>query len=249
MQKYKITVAYDGTDYFGWQQQKDRPTIAQTLQDTFSSAFGKKISILGVSRTDSGVHAFGQIAQFHVDLHIDPEKMLFAWNNVLPPAIVVKKVETVSDSFHLHCDIENKIYHYHFFLERPLPHVQRYGWYFYYSVNIEKLKKALTVFVGTHDFRSFCTGDEREDTVRTITLASVEYIERFGYYRIAIHGPKFLHYMVRRIVGACLEVASRPFLTIDCLRKALEKKDPQQTLPNAPAKGLVLEKIVYKNSE
>ena len=246
MQKYKITVAYDGTDYFGWQQQKDLPTIAQTLQDTFRSVFGKKISLFGVSRTDAGVHAVGQVAQFSVDMNIDAQKMLFAWNNVLPPSIVVKHVEPVASSFHLHCAIQEKIYHYHFFLERPLPHVQRYGWYFYYPVDIEKLKKALAVFEGTHDFRSFCTGDEREDTVRTINHTSVEFIKRFGYYRIAIHGEKFLRYMVRRIVGACLEVASRPFLTIECLKEALQKKDPQQTLPNAPAKGLVLSEIVYK---
>jgi len=246
MQKYKMIIAYDGTDYFGWQQQKKLPTIARTLEKKFLSVFGKKISIMGVSRTDAGVHALGQVAQFCTDLQIAPEKMQQAWSNVLPPEIVIKKIESVKDNFHLHANVQEKTYHYNFFLDRPLPNVQRFGWYYQYPVDIEKLKNALQVFVGTHDFRSFCTGDEREDTVRTITDVSVQFIETFGCYQITVRGQKFLRYMVRRIVGACLEVASRDFLSVHCLQEALAQKNPQQTLPKAPAKGLVLHKVVYK---
>ena len=247
MQKYKILVAYDGTDYFGWQQQKELPTIAGTLERKFFSVFGKKISIMGVSRTDSGVHAQGQVAQFQVDLQISLKEMQQAWSNILPPDIVIKKLELVKDDFHLHSNIEEKIYHYNFFIDRPMPDVQRYGWFYQYPIDIEKLKRALQVFLGTHDFRSFCTGYEREDTVRTIDKVSVQFVPEFQYYQVAVHGRKFLHYMVRRIVGACVEVASREFLPVSCLGKALEKKDPQQTLPKAPAKGLVLHKVVYKS--
>ena len=174
-----MIVAYDGTDYFGWQQQKDLPTVAQTLQDRFFYVFGKKILLFGASRTDAGVHADGQAAQFQVDMQIEPETMLQAWNNLLPSDIVITKIESVPNTFHRHCGIKEKMYHYNFFVKRPLPDVQRHGWFFHYPVDIEKLKKALQIFVGTHDFRSFCTGDEREDTVRTITAVSVEFVERF----------------------------------------------------------------------
>jgi len=248
MRKYKLIIAYDGTDYFGWQRQKNLPTIAGALQDAFYSVFRKKISLSGVSRTDAGVHADGQVAQFCVDLDITPKKMLYAWTNQLPPEIVIKKLEPVCKTFHLHSNIATKTYHYNIFLDRPLPHVQRYGWYYSFPVNTKKLKQALEVFVGTHDFRSFCTGDEREDTVRTITEVGLQFVPALGCWQIAVHGPKFLHYMVRRIVGACVEVASRESLPVSCLQQALAQKDPQQTLPKAPAKGLVLHKVTYKNS-
>ena len=204
---------------------------------------------MGVSRTDAGVHADGQVAQFSVDLQVEPEKMLKAWSNQLSPEIVIKKLELVDDNFHLHKNIQEKIYHYNIFLKRPLPNVQRFGWYFGYPVDLEKLKQALEVFVGTHDFRSFCTGDERSDTVRTISKVSVNFVSEFRCWQIAVHGPKFLHYMVRRVVGACVEVASREFLPVSCLQEALAQKDPQQTLPKAPAKGLVLHKVIYKDAK
>jgi len=245
MQKYKIIVAYDGTDYFGWQAQKDLPTIAQVLQDRFFAVFGQRISLLGASRTDAGVHALGQVARFDSDIKVNPVTMLQAWNNLLPSAMVINSLEPADSRFNPHCNIVQKTYHYHFFLERPQPLSQRYGWYFRYPVNIDKLKTALQVFVGTHDFRSFCTGDDRKNTVRIIDAISVEYVERLGSYRIMIRGPKFLHYMVRRMVGAALEVASRDYLLPNCLYKALEEKNPEQTFPKAPAKGLILHSIEY----
>ena len=246
MQKYKIIVAYDGTDYFGWQRQKDLPTVAQALEDSFFSVFGQRVPILGVSRTDAGVHALGQVAQFRTEMQIDPKIMQQAWTNILPSDITIKSLEPVDLRFNPHCNLISKTYHYHFFTKRPLPTVQRFGWFYRYPVCMKKLHDALSVFIGTHDFRSFCTGDERADTVRTIDSVSVEWVPEFGAYRIEIRGPKFLRYMIRRIVGACLEVASRNHLPVFCLRKAIDKKDPEQTLPNAPAKGLMLHGIEYK---
>ncbi|MFC1845605.1 tRNA pseudouridine(38-40) synthase TruA [Candidatus Dependentiae bacterium] len=245
MQKYKIVVAYDGTDYFGWQQQKGLPTVAQALQDSFFKVFKKRISLLGASRTDAGVHALGQVARFRVDLNIEPAKMFYAWNNLLPSDVVIRKLMLADQDFNPHCNVVQKEYHYHFFLERPLPIYQRYGWYYRYPVDIKKLENVLQVFVGTHDFRSFCTGDDRENTVRTIDAIEVQEIKKFNAYRVIVLGQKFLRYMVRRMVGAGLEVASRPYLSDNDLQKALEKKDPEQTLPKAPAKGLMLHRIVY----
>ena len=245
MKNYKIIIAYDGAEYCGWQQQKGVPTVTQELQQTFLNVFGKQISLLGASRTDAGVHALGQVARFYCDMKIQPKKMLQAWNNLLPSDIVIKSVDSVPDFFNPHHDVMEKVYKYNFFLERPLPTVQRYGWYYRYPVDMQKLQTVLQVFVGTHNFRSFCTGDEREDTVRTINSVSVGWNGQLGAYTIEVRGPKFLRYMVRRIVGASLEVASRKHLTINFLREVLEEKNPEQTLPNAPAKGLILHSILY----
>lgn len=245
MNTYKIIIAYDGTSYCGWQIQPHCPTIALLLQQRFNAVFKKNIKLLGASRTDAGVHALGQVACGTTDLNLDVISLQHAWNNVLPPDIVIRSITHV-DSFRPHQNIDYKLYYYHFFLERPLPFMQRYGWFFRRPVAIDTLQKALALFVGTHDFRSFCTGNEHENTVRTIDAITVTYIRRFNVYRIVFKGPAFLRYMIRRIVGACLEVASRDSLSLDCLTTALQKKDPQQTLPNAPSKGLLLYKIVYK---
>lgn len=243
--RYKIVVAYDGTDYFGWQVQKEVPSVAQALQDTFLQVFNKPIALYGTSRTDAGVHAMGQIATFDVDLKIKPEKMLSAWTNILPADIIIRSLEPVAPDYNVHVQAVSKTYYYHFFLNRPLPFVQRYGWFYRFPVDLAKLQRCLTVFIGTHDFRSFCTGDEMgQDTVRRIDAATVTHIESLNMYRIAITGPKFMRYMIRRIVGACLEVASRPSLTERDIITVLEAKNPEHTLPNAPAKGLMLYKIV-----
>jgi len=247
MKKYKIVVAYDGTDYCGWQKQKCVPSITQRLEDTFSVVFEKSISLVGVSRTDAGVHALGQVASFRTDFDVEQEKLFQAWNNMLPPDIVIRKLEAISQDWNIHQNVKQKIYFYHFFTKRPLPFVQRYGWYYRYPINIEKLKKALNVFVGTHDFRSFCSSDdERENTVRTVDSISLQYFTRFNAYRIAVKGPRFLRHMIRRIVGAAIEVASREQLTVNYLKEVLKEKDPEQTLPNAPAKGLLLYKVIYE---
>ena len=125
MRRIKIIIAYDGTDFFGWQIQPKDVTIAGTLEDSFLRVFGEKISILGASRTDSGVHALGQVAVFRTNLLIDLDRMRYAWNASLPPAIFIRSVELASEDFHPFHGVDAKTYDFHFFLGRPLPHVAR----------------------------------------------------------------------------------------------------------------------------
>lgn len=249
MTRLKIIVAYDGTDFFGWQIQEGQKTVAGTLQSTFLYVFGKEIHIAAASRTDAGVHALGQVAVFTTDINIEPEKLRSAWQNVLPESILIRSIEPIDADFNPRHNVQQKTYYYHFFQERPLPMIARYGFYYRFPVDIKKLQECLNVFVGTHDFRSFCTGDDYENTVRTIDSISIEYLHRFNAHRIIVKGPGFLRYMIRRIVGACLEVASRDTLNIADLQKALEQKNPLQLLPTAPAHGLWLYKIVYNSQK
>ncbi len=245
--RYKLVVAYDGTGYNGWQVQPDAPSIAQTMQDTYARIFNQKVTLVGASRTDAGVHALGQTAVFSTNLMIDNNKMMQAWNDALPPTIVIRSLEQASNDFHPIYGVKQKVYWYHFFLERPLPFIERYGWFYRHAVDKERLQKALSVFVGTHDFRSFCTGtDMGKNTVRIIDSIDVTQ-EQFGAWRITVKGPGFLRHMIRRIVGACLASASRDDLSPDDLKAILEEKDPNQALINAPAKGLCLYNICYKN--
>lgn len=245
--RYKILIAYDGTSYHGWQQQQDLPTIAGILQNSFLQVFGKAIKILGTSRTDAGVHALGQVATFDVEQFVDKSKMLYAWNNVLPPEIYIRGIEHVDSDFNVFA-AQEKIYHYHFFLERPLPFSARFGWYYFKKPSLQKLEQALAVFLGTHDFRAFSTGDDRgDDTIRTINAIDLMHFKRFNMYRITVKGPKFLHHMVRRIVGASLDVASHNHLSVSYVTDTLAQRMPSSLLSVAPARGLVLYKVSYKN--
>lgn len=247
MKRYKAVIAYDGTDYSGWIQQKDRPSIVQTLQDSFVAVFGRSIRILGASKTDAGVHALGQVAIFETDIQVDPQKMLYAWNNLLPSSILIRSLEH-ADWFHPHYHVKQKIYYYHLFVDRPLPFVARYGYYTSRAFEQQQFKDALQLFVGSHDFSAFYTGNDREDAVRTIDEIRFEYMERYNVYRVVVKGERFLRHMVRRIVGAALVVASREEITHADIRDALQTGVMHSELTTAPARGLMLRKIIYEET-
>lgn len=261
-----MIIQYNGTNYLGWQVQKEGKTIAGTLQDTFKKVFNHEITIIGASRTDAGVHALSQVATFACPLVIEPERMQWAWNNLLPDDIRIITLEIVADDFNIYAQIMQKTYVYHVFTKRPSPFVAPYGYTYYQTLDVKKLYDALQEFVGTHDFRSFCTGDDREHTVRRVDEITVMPImEQDVYdllvtgskkqsmqkgdtsdgYRITVKGPGFLRYMIRRMIGAALFVASHEYALPTTIKKALEEKNPNQTLPNAPAQGLVLVDILY----
>lgn len=242
---YKIVVAYDGTAYHGWQFQPNATTITQKLTEAFFAVFFQKISILGASRTDTGVHALGQVAIVQSPIDIDPIIMLRAWNKALPSDIVIGNIQKLHQLIHPHDGVIQKSYAYYFFMDRPMPFAQRYGWYIHKKIDLDLLKSALNLFVGTHDFRSFCTGDDLTDTVRTIDSIDLTYVASWNAYRIEVKGKSFLRYMVRRIVGAALQVATRDAQALDEIVRILQQVNPCHTLPKAPAKGLVLERIIY----
>lgn len=249
MTRYKLLIAYDGTDFAGWQEQPDHPSVTQTMQDTFTRVFGTTISLVGASRTDAGVHALGQVAKFEITSAVDEQRIKWAWNNALPNSIVIRSLEAVSPQFHPFHHILDKTYHYYFFLKRPLPFVQRYGFYYWYNIDVQKLDNTLQLFVGTHNFRAFSTGDPiGDDPICTIDTITLEYFKRFGVYRISVRGKRFLHHMVRRLVGAALSAATQKNdISISDVQDILIAQNPNHTLLNAPAHGLVLRTIRYND--
>lgn len=243
--RYQCIIAYDGTDYDGWQIQPDRHTIEQVLAHTFEKTFAYPIKIRGASRTDAGVHALGQVALIETPLEIAPEQLCAAWNNVLPMDIRVRRVNRASDTFNPRVACK-KTYFYHFFTRSPLPIVQRYGWFMRYPVDMEKLQQSLAFLQGTHDFKSFCTGDNHgNSTIRTIDHVSLEYIKRYKIFRIAWRAPRFMRHMIRRMVGTVMNVAMRPNMQPADVQVILQAHDPQQAIFTAPAQGLMLYKICY----
>ncbi len=244
MRTFKLVIAYDGTGYKGWQEQPGLPTIEGLFKKRLKQVFKKEIPFTGASRTDAGVHAFGQVARVQFDLDITPSHVKHVLNNAMPTGISVRSVELVPATFHPRVGVKQKVYYYHFFTEQPVPFVSRYGIYVP-KLNLEKFKKALQIFKGTHDFRSFVTGEQGRTTVRTINEIELLYNKKFEAYQVKVVGPSFLTHMIRRIVGACFAVASSD-MPLDILSKALEKKDPEQHLYVAPPQGLLLQSIEYE---
>lgn len=248
MQKFKIIIAYDGTDFSGWAVQPYKITIASTLEKTFYKIFNQEITILGASRTDAGVHAFGQVAQFHAELSIPNEAIKKAWNDLLPSGIHIRSLERVGPDFNPCRNVKQKTYYYVLFLKKPLPFVARFGWHyqFIHFVDLEKFYACLQLYVGEHDFASFCkVEDEKKSTIRRIDSISVKKLDRWSALLICIKGKSFLHFQIRRMIGYALDVARRKDLTIDYLQSVIDSKNPQQTLLKAEGKGLCLRKVIY----
>jgi len=250
VQTFKITIAYDGTDFHGWQIQPEDITITSCMQDAFSNVFGEKINIVGASRTDSGVHALGQMARFRSDINIDLQKLISAWNDKLPNSILIRKIEKVDQSFHPCTNVYQKTYWYHLFLKKPLPFVFRYGWFYRFinKIDLKKFEKALQLYIGKHDFASFCKVEEPEkETVRKIDSIKLHKIPRFGVLQVRIKGKSFLRFQIRRMIGYALDVASRKEYSLGYLKDLLNNPNPQQQLLKADGCGLCLRKVKYKD--
>ncbi len=247
MNHYKIILAYDGTDFQGWQVQPHKLTIANRLEESFYQTFGEHVSINGASRTDAGVHALGQVAVFSCEQSHDPDILKTAWNNVLPDSLLIRSVEKVSTPFNPYLNVKEKTYYYNLFLTKPLPFVARYGWRFPYikHVDFDTFAQTLSLYEGTHDFRSFCKLEDEQSTIRTVSYIGVREIKRYGMVQVVIKGKGFLHFQIRRMIGYALDVARRPDLTIDYVRDLLAQPSAEQTLVRADAKGLILRKIQY----
>ncbi len=249
MKTYKLTVAYDGTDFQGWQVQPHGQTVADRLQQRFYELFGERISLLGASRTDAGVHALHQVARFRAALNISLDNMQRAWNNALGDSILIRSIEEVPESFHPHKNVLEKTYYYNLFLEHPIPMLARYGWVFPFidEVDVSTLEKALKLFEGEHDFRSFCKLEGDKTSVRTITGIGMQHFSRFNTLQIAVSGPGFLRFQIRRMIGCALDVARRDELSLSYIQDLLDNPHPEQAYTRAEGKGLILRKIVYTN--
>lgn len=244
MKRIKLTVAYDGTNYCGWQIQKNGITVEEVLNQTLSKFFKEEITVIGASRTDSGVHALGNVAVFDANVTMPPEKISYAINNLLPDDIRIQKSEEVDADFHPRfCDTrktyEYKIYNNQF----PNPVERLYSHFVYYPLDVEKMQRAAEYLVGEHDFKSFCTPKpDVDNTVRTIFYIHV--IREGNMVIIRINGNGFLYNMVRIIVGSLLKVGMG-MIPPEEIKNILEAKDRARAGHKAPACGLTLMEIEY----
>lgn len=251
MQAYKIVVAYDGTDFHGWQIQPRDISISSCLQDAWTRLFNERITIIGASRTDAGVHALGQVARFHAHppSHLNEETLKTLWNNHLPSSVMIRDLCKVDASFHPCANVKQKTYQYVLFLKRPIPFIARFGWLYEFidSVDKEKFYQGLQLYRGTHDFGSFCKiEDDDTATIRTIDEITLKPYSHWKALVVTIKGPGFARFQIRRMIGYALDVARRPALSVDYINDMLRNPNPQQTLLKAEGCGLCLRKIIYK---
>lgn len=242
--KIKLTLSYDGTNYCGWQRQKNGISVQEILENAVLSLTGEKVSVVGSGRTDAGVHAEGQVVCFDTSADIPPEKFYKALNALLPPDIKAVKSEKAEDNFHPVRSAKRKTYEYTLYeSDVQLPLLERYA-VRVEKLDMEKIKAAAKLIKGTHDFKSFSSvGGSVKTTVRTVYSVSVK--EKDGIIKITITGNGFLYNMVRIIVGTLVKIGQGK-MSEEELVKMLAGGGRTMGGITFPAKGLCLKKVEYK---
>ena len=244
MKRVMLTVAYDGTNYHGWQLQPNVVTIESVLNEALSSLFKENIKVIGASRTDTGVHALGNIAVFDTNARMPADKVSYALNQRLPEDIRIQASVEVPLDFHPRHQNSKKTYEYRILnSEFPMPVYRLYAHFTYASMDIEQMQRAADYLKGEHDFKSFCSANTvAETTVRTIYDISVE--KSGDMVSIRVTGSGFLYNMVRIIAGTLMEVG-RGNITPEKMPDILNALDRTKAGPTAPACGLTLVKYEF----
>lgn len=243
----KLTVAYDGTDYAGWQYQPNQPTVQGVLATAWQTITGEAPSLTASGRTDAGVHAEGQVVGVDTLSQLPPERLLRGLNGVLPSDVVVRRVDPAPENFHATYDALKKLYRYRLHNHRVRPLMdRRYVWHYPQQLDLTAMQQAARHLVGRHDFACFETaGSERSTTVRTLTQVSVVTNPPSpSRIEIDVEGDGFLYNMVRGIVGTLVEVG-RGARQPEWMCEVLASRDRRCAGPNAPALGLTLMRVDY----
>lgn len=257
----KFLVSYDGTRYLGWQRlggKQRELSIQGYLEKCLSEILNENIKIMGSGRTDAGVHAFSQVANFYTNTKLPVEDIYNTLKSKLPEDIVICKMEEVEETFHSRFSAVSKVYEYYIDNgDREDVFTRRYSYHVDKKLDLEAMKEAASYLVGTHDFHSFSTDRGKDDTVRT--LYAVE-IEEIGYLtntresrnqnllRIRLHGDGFLYNMVRIIVGTLIEVGLGE-RKANSVKEALVNKDRGLAGITVPPHGLFLKSVEYENNK
>jgi tRNA pseudouridine38-40 synthase len=241
----KLTIEYDGTDYCGWQAQPNGRAIQDVIEQGLEKILGAKIRLTASGRTDAGVHALGQVANFTHDGKFDLWRLQRGLNGVTPNDIVIRQIDVVPDSFDARRDARARAYQYRIWNHRWPPAIQRrFSWHVHDALNVSAMRDALRYLEGEHDFASFqAAGCDAAHSVRKIFRNSLTRQEDLLLYDVEANA--FLRHMVRNIVGTLVEVG-RGERGADSFAALLEAKDRMQAGPTAPPQGLFLMEVRYE---
>lgn len=242
MPNYKLHIQYDGSNYCGWQIQKAHPSIQQTMKDAIEVLIREKISLNGSGRTDSGVHALGQVANFSCEQKLDLYRFRYSLNNTIPNDIAVPKIEEVDPTFHSRYDAKSRTYLY-FISRNKTPFFKSYTHFYYSPLDIQYLNQLSKLLAGERDCTSFTKREaETENKICNIFNAQWRSSKDFSIFRIEAN--RFLHGMVRTIVGTLLDFhkEKKPFDELTAILETMDRKTAGEAVP---AKGLFLYKVKY----
>ena len=250
---FKLTIAYDGTNYSGWQVQPNLPTIQGHLQKALKNLTGHQIQVIGSGRTDAGVHAHAQVASCNLAWRDSPQHLMRAINTQLPESIVVHAAEEACQGFHAIRDASGKRYRYQLRIGGARDAFDyRYHWHLHGELNLDQMRLAAQRLIGEHDFRSFqAMGAERKTTVRNVracdlVVSAVE-DDHACHLSIEVEADGFLYNMVRNIVGTLVEVG-RGKQSAEWIDQVLVARDRDAAGPTAPACGLFLLRVDYPDT-
>ncbi len=241
----RLDIAYDGTGFFGWQRQVDKPTVQGIIEEKIGLMVGGPVSLIASGRTDAGVHALNQAANFRVCSSINPEAFQKGLNSLLPDSIVIHRAEYVPLDFHSRYSARSKVYEYRIYTaEPPSPFLRHYAWHIPRPLDANVVKECLDILRGTHDFFPFCSAVEPgTNTVRRIIHTSVEHREG-NILAACIEADGFLRHMVRNIMGTVIR-AGQGDLSTGEFREIMESGDRQKVKLKAPPGGLYLREVRY----
>ena len=245
MAKYKIIVEYDGTDFVGWQKQENGPSIQSSLEDAIKKITSEIVNVFGAGRTDSGVHAKGQVAHFEFSKNISLDNIRDGINQHLRPLpIAILDVKEVDDDFHARFSAKLRTYEYLIINRRaPLTFNKNLAWGVFKKLNMDAMKDAASNFVGKHDFNAFRSVDcQSSSSIKTVQSCSIETNDQ--HIKLNVSAKSFLHSQVRIMAGTMVEVGKGKFNSSD-VKDIIKSRDRSQAGATAPAHGLYLLKVEY----
>jgi len=238
----KLTLQYDGANFAGWQIQKNAVTIQQKITDAIKVLLKEDVNVIGSGRTDSGVHAFGQVANFKTESALDIYRFQHSLNSILPQDISIKDISLVDENFHSRFDAKKRSYIYILSFKKS-PFFNNYSWLYHNKINIEGLNKLSNILIGTHDFTSFSKKNTEVDNKNCI-IYSAKWRVSGDIVIFMIEANRYLHGMVRTTVGTLLKLEKEKN-SKKLLIEILDQKNREVAGEAAPAKGLFLYKVKY----
>ncbi len=254
MRYLKLTIAYDGTDFHGWQIQKDKPTVQGEIVDVLRRITQEQIHLHGSGRTDAGVHALGQVGSFKTQSTLSAGEFQRALNAILPPTIRIMEADETGPDFNARWSARAKIYRYRIYRGKVVPPSEwRYVLHYPFPLDEDNMREAAAKFVGMHDFASFAasTGSEDDDKERSTEreIFSTDLVRSADNEELVftVRGRSFLRYMVRKMVGTLLDVG-RGRLQPDDIEKLFALRDRSKSGPTVPSQGLCMVKVEHEEA-
>lgn len=245
MPRYKISIEFDGTRYSGWQKQPNSNTVEEEIESALTQILPQSVDVIGQGRTDSGVHAEGQVAHFDFPGELDPERILYALLGVLPYDIAVWDMQQVADDFHTRFDATARRYRYQI-IKRPAPLMRSFAEMVLDDLDLKAMRYCAQKIIGIHNFDSFTKPDnENPDSVCEVIESS--FTENSYQLCYHIEANRFVRHMVRRLVGTMLEVG-KGNRTVEQFEDMIDNPSKNKNAHGAPAQGLILENVSYKKS-